>query len=369
MTPMRPHTAESVRTPLHEGDSTVPSVAATGRYFFADGKHEVPHTIDAITSADRKRELDWLEYRVDSIAAGTYDRLVRHFREWEPEISELLKSEHINVHNATHMQRVAGTAMAMGRAFGVPDHELEAAGLGARFHDYGYHLSAARRKAENVVLEKGKKEAFDDHAQLGADLFAQTQEDPRFEPFFRSWTDEQRKIAYAAIKYHNNGSAQEYEAHRSQIPLAAKLVSLADKIDNTRLRIFNKHLNPEVLDQDPRPEHRRVPSTIADYTLFIDHDDHQLTLMHTVHRQNLEVSLKRPYCADELIEDFRKAYGRSSMNRVVSVMEDAFRWPVEDGAEPVRVVAGFQFIDRPDHTRSIAFSSQGDVPPHLKVVA
>ncbi len=293
----------------------------------------------------------WLKNRVPVLT-----NIHRHIGKTVGGIRNLLKEARINRHTYEHQFRVAGTAMAMGRALKLSDKEREALGVAATMHDMGYKVPEGKTPATMVKAD------FDDHAANGAAMFLDLMEHPQFKEYFQTWTPEQRRIGELAIRYHNNvysaAATDEYERHSHAIPLASKLVRLADKMDIRRERVYPEHLATAL--QERSPEHRLVPASIVDAAVIMKPADRTVGLRYTVNRKQVE-AIHGPYPTERLIADFTKAY-KKSMMAVAEVTEAAYHRPatdVERQQSPLIVAATLVLADEGNAEVPLHFTSAG----------
>ncbi len=263
----------------------------------------------------------------------------------------LLKRIVLNDHSPDHVDQVTYMALQVGRAF--PDkfnpQALEAAVVGGMVHDVAFMEAAEAWVIENIQHEQadvrtqvenldtglkllrqdrlaeaeelwsvhlppthphlGKKQ-LDPHTVHGENLLKQWMDDAGMDGVFGHWTQSQRSIATETVLQHSNGSG--YVA--SEVPLAAKLVRLTDKLHNTRGR--SEHLLDANLLTDPRNIHQFVPAAIEDMALEIDDATHTITAVYMVdpgyvERRMREFDTDFTYDRDRFLGEMHVAYDKA----------------------------------------------------------
>ncbi|VCU68355.1 Cyclic di-GMP phosphodiesterase response regulator RpfG [Pigmentiphaga humi] len=124
-------------------------------------------------------------------------------------------------HTYDHSGRVGRLAQELGLACGLPQGEILQLRQAASFHDIG-----KIQVPDDILFKPGRLDAAERdvmmrHAELGEQMFAAA-------------ADDNADLAAAAIRHHHesfDGSGYPDGLHGEQIPLLARIVSLADSYD------------------------------------------------------------------------------------------------------------------------------------------
>ena len=162
-----------------------------------------------------------------SLLGGLVAARTSHMREREREGVRLLSRvlEWRNGADANHPARVGAVSALVAGAIGLQADEVEALGLGAMLHDIGTLAlpDMALREAQNP--EGGTSDVFQAHTRLGYQLLRGYDSGPL------------RTAALIALGHHECFDGRGYPMGLSgdHIPVAARLVALADRLDRLRV--------------------------------------------------------------------------------------------------------------------------------------
>ncbi|AMG35530.2 phosphohydrolase [Achromobacter xylosoxidans] len=120
-----------------------------------------------------------------------------------------------------HCHRVVALSVALARACGLPEDEQRAVAVAARLHDVGKIATPDRVLFSPKRLEKEDWEIMKSHAAVGAGIILQSDMPQR------------ERIALAVRHHHEHFDGSGYPAGLAghEIPLLARIISLADSYD------------------------------------------------------------------------------------------------------------------------------------------
>lgn len=120
-----------------------------------------------------------------------------------------------------HCHRVVALSVALAQACGLPEDEQRAVAVAARLHDVGKIATPDRVLFSPKRLEKEDWEIMKSHAAVGAGIILQSDMPQR------------ERIALAVRHHHEHFDGSGYPAGLAghEIPLLARIISLADSYD------------------------------------------------------------------------------------------------------------------------------------------
>ncbi|QQB38318.1 HD domain-containing protein [Achromobacter deleyi] len=120
-----------------------------------------------------------------------------------------------------HCHRVVALSVALAQACGLPEDEQRAVAVAARLHDVGKIATPDRVLFSPKRLEKEDWEIMKSHAAVGAGIILQSDMPQR------------ARIALAVRHHHEHFDGSGYPAGLAghEIPLLARIISLADSYD------------------------------------------------------------------------------------------------------------------------------------------
>jgi hypothetical protein len=353
--------------------NSVPSLRPTVGAFFLTAENpltpEATERVEQTVTIGQEEIRDGMFGVLNLVGDGTYDRIDRKRRNNFKQNALILRFAEINHHDEGHQDRVGYMARGIGEAFPekIDAKKLKAVVVGAMIHDIAYveaateHASKQLRKLTESISNPTKesrkfmremmkqrlkwalflkdleilgmdnldeverawkksfpdemkrhhgKKALDPHAPLGKDVIERWFESEDVADIFAEWTPEEKEAAAFAIRDHSNGS--DYNPYET--PLEAKLVRLADKLDNTHERTTGM-LTPETLE-DPVSCHRYVPSATEGMEIAIDKSKKELRVRYFVNTDRVQDTMKAydesfVYGEEEHLVAFDQAYFKS----------------------------------------------------------
>ena len=293
--------------------------------------------------------------QVNALRGGIYSLLRRRFKERVHRNDTHLRAAWINRHSWDHMDTVANGVYHLGIRMRAAWEDVLAVTLATRFHDIGYDFP------EGIDPESCTKEQHCQHAQRGADFFADAIVDTRkkrgFDDVMPWWTERHTQLGHDAIRLHSNGSTLVAPEVRGRADMAlALLPRLLDKLHNSADRIYPEHLDlfsrvphktighiRQRVQQGTRwlleapslqarhrntPDeafeklelfeygfaHRLVPHAITDQRLLMHPDTGMLEVEYMAYPSRVEGLLGVPYDPEMHSAHFDLAYDRSMQN-------------------------------------------------------
>jgi hypothetical protein len=355
------------------------------------GEAEVARTIVLTSERIRNAALEIAGF----LPEGMYEKMDAKRRPTFERHGEMLKHT-INVHDTGHQDRDGVGVMWLGELFPekIKPELLEAVVAGSLIHDIAY-MDAAERfvaaqieklkkdlrsptipqnplfgalskwmkfrdelsalKAGNVDMakdawDKGQfpkevnKKALDPHAPMGQDVMETWFSDPEMAEVFAHWTLEQKEAAKVAIRDHSNGS--EYDPFST--PLAAKLLRLFDKLDNTFERTVGM-INKETLN-DRMKHHRFVPTAIQSMHYELDKGEKKFFVHYNADPGVVQTAMYAydkgfVYDKQRYLDDFELAYGEKSLPIAAEAIAALFAGDDELYEEAAELIVVHHFPD------------------------